>query len=233
MAFADSLCRKPGTLIKTMLQQRLNWILWTGRIKSAGLPQKGGQILLVQYNAGNAYICQHDKLPESIQGIGQFPYDIRIIQPRSTRFGDYIIIRMVEKSFVQPVKLPYQPLASISCDGVSTFPARGDTQSRGYPAILPSDNDEMCRPHLFPEAGEFQELLSFPKPFGLGEGLKSHQVLFGRDCDGQSLPSLGPPSFDNKTPVFGRHADKKSMRSFTRSIAWLKCPFHIPLTPRS
>ena len=51
--------------------------------------------------------------------------------------------------------------------------------------------------------------------------------LLGCNANGQVLTALGPSALDNETSVFGGHPHQETMGSFTGSIAWLKCSFHI------
>ncbi len=56
-------------------------------------------------------------------------------------------------------------------------------------------------------------------------------MLLGGNGDGQPLPALGTPSFDDEPAVFGGHPDEKTVGSFPRNVAGLKCPFHLIGTP--
>jgi len=62
-------------------------------------------------------------LSEPSHDIVKFPDEVRVFQLCGGRHYYYIMIHRSEQSLVQPVKLSYQSLASISCDGVSCFAA--------------------------------------------------------------------------------------------------------------
>ena len=53
------------------------------------------------------------------------------------------------------------------------------------------------------------------------------QELLGCNAYRKVLAPLGPSALDNKTTVLGGHPYQKTMCTFTGSITWLKCSFHI------
>ena len=119
-----------------------------GRVKSTGLSLEGRQVFLIQSDAGNNCFSQHCKLSETLQCTGQLTEDVREFQSRCPRLGDYIIIREIEKSLMQPVKLPYQPFASVPCNSVPRLSTRSYAEPRWTTADIATDNDEMLRVDL-------------------------------------------------------------------------------------
>jgi hypothetical protein len=72
-----------------------------------------------------------------------------------------------------------------------------------------------------------QKLRSFQKTFFPGKTARHPGHLFSSDGNRQSFATLGTTSFYDKTAIFSRHTDKKTMGSFPGSIAGLKGPFHV------
>jgi hypothetical protein len=56
--------------------------------------------------------------------------------------------------------------------------------------------------------------------------------LLGGNADGQAFATFCPAPLDYETTVFSGHSYEKTMGPFTRSVAWLKCSFHI-FTPEN
>lgn len=98
---------------------------------------------MIQFDAGNNYICKHGLLLEALHGIGQFLDQIQKFQLGSPRLGYDIIIRTDKKAFIPPVKLPDQPFATISRNGVSCLAAHGYTYSCQGSARVATYNNEM------------------------------------------------------------------------------------------
>ena len=48
--------------------------------------------------------------------------------------------------------------------------------------------------------------------------------------DSKPLAAFGSSSLQDKASIFGAHANSKTMSSFSRQIARLKCPFHCSIT---
>lgn len=68
------------------------------------------------------------------------------------------------------------------------------------------------------------KVTTLKQPHPLRKPLPVH--LLSGNLNGKALAASGTAALNDKTAIFGGHANEKAVGSFTADVAWLICSFH-------
>ena len=151
--------------------------------------------------------------------------DIPVIQSLGPFFGNDRIICRVKKPLVLTVKLSDHSLDAVTHHRVAHLATCGDPHSRHRASGDENENDEVGAVDLPPVPGNQQKLGAFPEAFCFGKPRHQVRLLCGYG-DSEPLSPLGTTTLDYQPAIFGGHANKEPVGSFSRRITRLERSFH-------